>query len=189
MKTIRQTLPATLMAAATVAALLSAPVPARAQQEIEGLITQLRSLCVLPPATRCTRAAHDFLDLDSNGAVALGEIEAARALATLAIQEKQSTMTAQERSLLGVALLGLKYADAGRVFAAFDADGDGSLSHEEMFADFTLDQRPFAEVVEDREAVDWTGFANRFGKVGEAFVAMLPPLQDQSQTPPPSGGR
>lgn len=164
---------ASALAVCILSAAASGPAAA-ADSAIEAFVGELRALCETPPARRCTGTVHGFLDLDGNGAIAPDELEAMRAAATAAVKVRESAMTAEERSLMGIALLGLQYAGPDAVFANFDADADGGLSHDELFADFRLDERSFAAVVEDRDSVDWNSFANRFGKVGKAFVAMLP---------------
>jgi hypothetical protein len=60
------------------------------------------------------------------------------------------------------------------VFSNFDSNGDGGLDEDEMFADFDLDQRPFAELVSDPDAVDWQSFATRFGPAGILIIGLLP---------------
>ena len=56
-----------------------------------------------------------------------------------------------------------------------DANDDGGLSEDEIFADFQRDQRPMAKIVADPDSVDWASFAGRFGKLGFLVLDLLPP--------------
>ena len=49
----------------------------------------------------------------------------------------------------------------------------------ELFADVTLDSRTFAVVASDPGAIDWSSLANRFGKLGQALLAMHQARRDR----------
>jgi hypothetical protein len=86
----------------------------------------------------------------------------------------ESQLSPEARSIIAVALLVTQDEQIPGVFSNFDSNGDGGIDEDEMFADFTLDQRPFTEVVSDPDAVDWQSFATRFGPTGLLIIALLP---------------
>lgn len=149
--------------------------PAMAQDSFTGFIIGLRDVCAEAPARNCTGQASSFLDSDNDRQVSLPEFEAARAQAKASVADKESELSAIERNLISVALLIFNQAKLPAVFARFDADNDGGLSEDEIFADFQLDQRPMAKIVADPNGVDWNSFAGRFGKLGFLVLDLLPP--------------
>ncbi len=149
--------------------------PAIAQDAFAGFIVGLRDVCAQEPARACTRQVSSFLDGDNDNRVSLRELEAVRAQAKASVGNRGSGLSTIERNLISISLLTLHQAKLARVFAKFDADSDGGLSEDELFADFRLDQRPLAKIVSDPNAVDWKSFAARFGKVGFLVLNLLPP--------------
>ena len=77
--------------------------------------------------------------------------------------------------MISVALMVVRHAGLPNVFANFDANSDGALTNEELFADFRIDQRSFSAIVKDPKSVNWKTFAQRFGKVGFLIKDLLPP--------------
>ena len=77
------------------------------------------------------------------------------------------------KAALAIAIAAIDSAGLDSVFAGFDANRDGGIDRAELFADFRLDQRPFAEIVADPAAVDWQRFAGRFGETGRLFLPLL----------------
>lgn len=146
--------------------------PALADGVFEQKVAETRVVCDGDTSTRCAQTVHQFLDSNGDGLISLGEVEATRITATTSVQDLKSTLTAEERTLFGLALVGIKSAGAPAVFANFDTDGSGMLDITELFADVTLDSRSFAVVASDPNAVDWPSLANRFGKLGQALLAM-----------------
>jgi hypothetical protein len=138
------------------------------------LVEEIGALCEAPPATRCSHAIHRFLDGNADGKITFDELDAARGIATQSAQDKDTPLTPEARGLIGLALIGLKSAGAKKVFATFDANGDQSVSHDELFADFHLDSRSFAVVAADENAVAWSSLAGRFGKLGQVLLGMVP---------------
>jgi hypothetical protein len=149
--------------------------PALAQDSFTGFIIGLRDVCAEAPARRCTGQVSSFLDRDNDKQVSLPEFDAARAQAKAAVAKKESGLSAIERNLISVALLVFNQAKLPAVFARFDANDDGGLSEDEIFADFQRDQRPMAKIVADPDSVDWASFAGRFGKLGFLVLDLLPP--------------
>ncbi|NKB48708.1 MAG: hypothetical protein GKS02_05005 [Alphaproteobacteria bacterium] len=149
--------------------------PAIAQDSFANFIIGLRDICAQEPARQCTGRVSAHLDANADKQVSLKEFEAVRNQAKSATKERESGLSPIERNLTSVALLTLKQAKLATVFANFDANDDGGLSEDELFADFQIDQRPFGDIVADPDAVDWRAFAARFGKVGFLIIDLLPP--------------
>lgn len=145
---------------------------AQADGDFERQVAETRVICDADTSTRCAQTVHRLLDSDGNGLISFQEIEATRTAATTSVQNLKSTLTPEERTLFGLALVGIKSAGAPAVFANFDADDTGLLDITELFADVTLDSRTFAVVASDPNAVNWPSLANRFGKLGQALLAL-----------------
>ncbi|MBO6783204.1 MAG: hypothetical protein JJ899_08030 [Alphaproteobacteria bacterium] len=145
-----------------------------AASPVETLVLDLRTACETAPADRCTKTVIGFLDMDGNGGVSLAELEFARTLAAGAVQDRQNRLAEEERGLLGLALIAINAAKLDTVFANFDTDRSGAVAHDELFADFALDNRAFSDVVADPNAVNWQRFADRFGRLGPALKGLLP---------------
>jgi hypothetical protein len=163
----------------TVAAVLSvcfaATVPlASAQESFAGFIVGLRDVCAKEPARACTGQVSSFLDGDNDSRVSLQEFENVRVQAKSAVNGRDSGLSATERNSISIGLLALPHANLATIFSRFDADADGGLSEDELFADFELDQRPLAKIISDPDGVDWNSFAARFGKIGFLVLDLLP---------------
>ena len=59
-----------------------------------------------------------------------------------------------------------QYAGHGYFVSAWDEDGDGLVSMDELTADLALDDRPLPVLLQDEEAVDWASVRSRLGKYG-----------------------
>lgn len=151
-----------------------AATPAAAQESFAGFIASLRDVCAEQPARSCTRRVSAFLDSDQDQRITLREVESVRAQARSSVQDRTSGLNGAERSSISIGLLALPRANLATVFANFDANRDGGLSEDELFADFRLDQRPLAKIIADPDGVDWTTFATRFGEIGLFLLEMLP---------------
>lgn len=147
---------------------------ALADERFEAQIRELRTVCDGGSSQICSEAVYGFLDGNRDSRVTLDEVRATQTRATTAVQDRENSLTADERVLFGLALIGIKSAGAAQVFKNFDSNDDDGLSHRELFADVKLDTRPFAVLANDPEAVDWQTLAGRFGKFGQSLVGMLP---------------
>jgi hypothetical protein len=148
---------------------------ARAADPFGAFVKSLRPTCARAPSADCVTAVSAYLDANGNGRVEYSELQRALTDAGKAVGDKGSALNGIERNLTAVALLALRYAGPAQVFANFDANRDGGLSTEELFADFRIDRRPFGKIVKDPKAVNWKRFAGRFGKVGYLITDLLPP--------------
>jgi hypothetical protein len=104
-----------------------------------------------------------FADADRNDGLSLDELEALRADLEVWAIWRQADLAAEERSGIALGLwlvdsVGLEY-----LHAAYDADGDGLISRNELLADVHLDERPIGTVLLDPEAVDHAAIARRLG--------------------------
>lgn len=148
---------------------------AHAADPFGAFIKSLRPTCARAPSAHCVSAVSAYLDANGNGRVEFRELQRALAQAGKSAGDKGSALNGIERNLTVVGLLAMRYAGPAQVFANFDANRDGGLSTEELFADFRIDRRPFGKIVKDPKAVDWKRFAGRFGKVGYLITDLLPP--------------
>jgi hypothetical protein len=159
-----------------VALLLSGAVGgAWAADPFGAFVKSLRPTCARAPSADCVSAVSAFLDANGNGRVEFHELQRVLAQAGKSVGNKASPLNGIERNMTVVALMVMRYAGPAQVFANFDANRDGVLSTEELFADFRIDRRPFGRIVKDPKAVDWKRFAGRFGKVGYLITDLLPP--------------
>jgi hypothetical protein len=156
------------------AAVLFAGGLAQATAVFDGFVSSMREVCSQQPSTSCAFAVRTYLDADGNGSVTQDEVIQARDEARAAMASNESQLSPEARSIIAVALLVTQDEQIPGVFSNFDSNGDGGIDEDEMFADFTLDQRPFTEVVSDPDAVDWQSFATRFGPTGLLIIALLP---------------
>jgi len=148
---------------------------ATAQESFAGFIVGLRDVCAKEPARACTKQVSSFLDGDNDSRVSLREFQAVHAQAKSAVKGRDSGLSTTERNLISIGLLALPHANLATIFARFDADADGGLSEDELFADFELDRRPLDKIISDPDGVDWSAFAARFGKIGFLVLDLLPP--------------
>lgn len=155
---------------------LPAVSPATAQDSFAGFIVGLRDVCAKEPARACTRRVSSFLDSNSDNQVSLQELETLRTQAKSTVDSRDSGISTAERNSISIGLLALPRANLATVFAKFDANTDGGLSEDELFADFQLDRRPLTKIISDPDSVDWVTFAARFGKVGALVLGLLPPI-------------
>ncbi len=149
--------------------------PASAQDTFAGFIVGLRDVCSQEPARVCTQRVAAFLDSDNDSRISLEEFQNVHAQAKSAVKRRESSLSATEHNLISIGLLALPRANLAAIFARFDADADGGLSEDELFADFALDQRPLGKIIADPGGVDWKSFAARFGKIGFLVLDFLPP--------------
>jgi hypothetical protein len=74
---------------------------------------------------------------------------------------RQALLSPQERLSVGFGLLLAEGVGAARLHEAFDTDGDGLVTQQELLTEIALDKRPLGTVLLDPQAVDRAGLARR----------------------------
>jgi len=151
-------------------ALVSSPSLATSGNYFATFIGTAKTFCPKAPAIACVERLWPFADQNQDGAIQLTEAEALYQAADLWSSNVDRKVKDQDRDVTLLALLVIQSSGLKTIFAAFDSDADGGITREELLADFRLDGRPFGELVKDSEAVDWSGFASRFGVMGSLMT-------------------
>jgi hypothetical protein len=120
-------------------------------------------VCRSQGAPACVDLAWRFADADRNGGLSLDELEALRADLEVWAIWRQADLAPEERSGIALGLWLVDTVGLDYIHAAYDADGDGLISREELLADVHLDERPIGTVLLDPEAVDHAAIARRLG--------------------------
>ncbi len=147
---------------------------AHATAIFDGFVESVSEICTEQPSTSCAFAVKNFLDADGDGFIVYDEVLAARDDARNSMKSQESKLDPQARGIVAVALLVTQDSQLPGVFSNFDTNGDSRLDEGELFADFTLDDRPFGDVMADPNGVDWQGFTSRFGQAGMLIWGLLP---------------
>ena len=164
-----------VLSAMLAAGVIGAATMAQAEAIFDGFVESVTEICNEQPSTSCAFAVKNFLDADGDGFITYEEVVAARDDARSSMKSQESKLDPEARGIVAVALLVTQDSQLPGVFNNFDTNGDGKLDEAELFADFTLDQRRFGDVMADPNGVDWQGFANRFGPAGLLILGLLPP--------------
>ncbi len=117
--------------------------------------------CKTAPAEVCVDAGWWFAASDPDRGLSVYDVTVLRQRLGAWFEHYQGDMRPQARASFG---LGLMIADGitmPGLHAAFDSDGDGWVTRQELLADVTLDERPLGEVLSDPEAVDRASLAQR----------------------------
>ena len=135
-------------------------------QRFSDYITQAASLCFAVPARLCIEHAFAFADRNGDRGLSPAELIDVDGDVRAWWQESRNRLPAQANFGIGLGLLLAQYAGHGYFVSAWDGDGDGVVSMEELTADLTLDDRPFPVLLQDDEAVDWASVRSRLGQYG-----------------------
>jgi hypothetical protein len=157
------------LAALPAEALIAAP----ADETLGVAFGDMRIACARAPSAVCANRVTALLDGNGDGRIVPAELDETRRRALAEARQKQTGLTDSDRGMVAIAIAAIDSAGLDTVFAGFDANRDGGIDRGELFADFRLDNRPFAEIVNDPQAVDWPGFADRFGETGRMFLPLL----------------
>ena len=155
-----------LLLSSSTVAVAEGPGSALRAQRFSDYITQAASLCFAVPARLCIEHAFAFADRDGDRGLSPAELIDVDGDVRAWWQETRSRLPAQANFGIGLGLLMAQYAGHGYFVAAWDDDGDGSVSMDELTADLTLDDRPLPVLLQDDEAVDWASVRSRLGKYG-----------------------
>ncbi len=152
------------------ACLLGWPLPAVSGGDtFDRAIREVGAFCVRGPATGCAERSFALADADRDGLVDAPEIQALKDRLQVWSTANSATLQAADlRALqLGFVLADTIGIEQGMLL--YDDDGDAALSLAEATADFNLDGRPLAELVQQRELVDWPSLRRRFGATAMLF--------------------
>ena len=152
-------------------ALLLATPPALAQEgeppagawAVQSFIEEAREPCRTMPAQTCVDLGWAFAASDPQRGLTVGDVASLRGMLGEWFAWKQGDLPAREKGSIGMGLMLADGLGMPRVHAAFDADGDGLVSQQELLADVRMDSRPLGEVLADPQAVDRAGLARRLG--------------------------
>lgn len=175
------------LAAIALALAGAAVVPAHAAGEGFGrFLDAARGHCATAPAPACIDRLWPYADGNRDGVLTLAEVQRLEKDAAAWAQTVDRTRKDPERDTTLMVLMVLKQAQLPRAFDGFDSDRDGVLTRDELFADFKFDNRPFARLAADPEAVNWTSFGNRFGPIGVLLASLMRPAPPKSQPRAPA---
>ncbi len=135
-------------------------------QRFSGYITEAASLCFALPAQRCIDHAFIFADRDGDRGLSPAELIDVDRDVRAWWEQARTRLPAQANFGIGLGLLLAQYAGHGYFVGAWDEDGDGLVSMDELTADLTLDERPLPVVLQDESAVDWASVRSRLGQYG-----------------------
>jgi hypothetical protein len=130
---------------------------------IERFVRNNAQLCAQSASTACFDRSFRFADTDKDGQLSLSELQTLQADLFEWVRVNRERLSPGDRRGVFGALAIVELAGLPRLFASYDADGDGKLSRTEMLADVRLDDRPLALLVKDPDAVDWPSLRKRLG--------------------------
>ena len=154
--------------------MLGSSQPARAEDPSEalraerfsGYITQAAALCFAVPARQCIQHAFSFADRDEDKGLSPAELTEVDLDVRAWWERSRSKLPGQVNFAIGLGLLTTQYAGHSYFVSAWDEDGDGVVSMDELTADLTLDGRSLPLLLQDEQAVDWTSVRGRLGRYG-----------------------
>ncbi len=160
-----------LTALALVAGLIAAPAFADDVRRFHRFVYEVAPLCASAASTACFDAAFAYADGSGDGTLTLTDLERTQRELRAWSNANWDQLPAAERAAIALGLFVVDSVGLEQLFASYDQNGDGRLTPEELQADIALDDRPLAEVVTDREAVDWPSLRGRLG----AMAALVLP--------------
>ncbi len=132
-------------------------------------IRQIGAFCARGPALACAKQFFAVADADADGLVDAQEIQAFKTRLQGWTASLGETLDAADLKALRVGFLLADTIGVENGMLLYDADGDGALSFAEATADLHLDNRPIAQLVQERELVDWPSLRRRFGATAMLF--------------------
>ena len=131
-----------------------------------GYITQATNLCFALPALRCVEHGFAFADRNADQGLSADELTEVDRDVRAWWEASRERLPTQANFAIGLGLLTTQYAGHAYFVRAWDTDGDGLVSIEELTADLSLDERPLPILLSDEGAVDWEALRGRLGQYG-----------------------
>ncbi len=154
----------------TVAA--EAPTPGAAS--VQDFLQLSVPICLTAPALDCIDVGWDHVDADFDNHLSVGELNDVKGSVDEWFVWRRNDLTRYERSVISVGLSLLNAIGLERLFASYDADGNGLLDRAELLTDIVeLDARPLGEILTDPRAVDRTAVAQRLGALSPVLGGLL----------------
>jgi hypothetical protein len=132
-------------------------------------LRQIGAFCARGPAVACARQFFTLADANADGLVDAPEIQAFKSRLQDWTASHGDTLDATDLKALKVGFLLADTIGVENSLLLYDADGDGALSFAEATADLNLDHRPMAQLVQERELVNWPSLRRRFGATAMLF--------------------
>jgi hypothetical protein len=132
-------------------------------------LRQIGAFCARGPALACAKQFFALADADADGLVDAQEIEAFKTRLQGWTASHGDKLDAADLKALKVGFLLADTIGVENSLLLYDADGDGALSFAEATADLNLDHRPMAQLVQERELVNWPSLRRRFGATAMLF--------------------
>ncbi len=131
-----------------------------------GYITQATNLCFALPAMRCVEHGFAFADRNADQGLSADELTEVDRDMRAWWEKSRERLPTQANLAIGLGLLTTQYAGHAYFVRAWDEDGDGLVSIDELIADLSLDERPLPILLSDKNAVDWESLRGRLGQYG-----------------------
>lgn len=159
---------AMLLSAIGLALAVSPPVMAD-EAAFDRTIRQIGGACARESSRTCAERFFDLADANADGVADRGEIEQLNAAMRTWTAANAASLDPMDARALQLAFVLVDTIGIGNGIYLYDEDGDGALSFAEASADFNLDERPLAQLVQQRELVDWPSVRRRFGATAMVF--------------------
>jgi hypothetical protein len=137
-------------------------------------VREIGPACSIKASSACFERIFRFADSDKDGALDLAEMQALRDRSREWLLGHSRELPAADKQAAVLTLLAVDFVGLDRLFASYDADGDGLLTREEVSADIALDDRPVPILVKDPAAVNWDQLLGRLGTGAAVLKDVLP---------------
>lgn len=151
---------------ASASATAEGPATSERAARFSGYITQATNLCFALPAMRCVEHGFAFADRNADQGLSADELTEVDRDMRAWWEMSRERLPTQANLAIGLGLLTTQYAGHAYFVRAWDEDGDGLVSIEELTADLSLDERPLPLLLSDERAVDWEALRGRLGQYG-----------------------
>jgi len=168
-----------LLALALLSALVPLDTAVRAEeapspqvQGFERFFQAAQPTCTFEASGKCVDLGFSYADRDRDGRLTAEELAELQADFGSWAQWKNPVMTKRERTSVAIGSYAMQAIGLTNFIQAYDSDGDGALTQQELLTDITLDERPLGQVLQDPEAVDWLSLQHRLGPAAPFLGAL-----------------